>query len=315
MEISELIALQSIKGIGNKTLLEIIKFLDLKGRSSFNQRDLDEFPSNKVLNRAVKPLAEFFLKQNFQNLVDSCQTQISKWEEAGISIIPHNSEDYPPKLKALDDPPALLFCLGNLSLLKESKSIAVVGTRDNTRLGEVITRKTVEHFAGKGFCIVSGLALGIDAIAHKTALSNDAPTIAVLVDIINIYPSNHRELAAQILAKNGLLLSENPPLTSGIPALFAKRDRIQAGVSVAVFAIETSIDGGTMHAVKAALSMNRPVFVPDAIAAGYADLTIKAISGTQQLVNDQKGTPYTSESYAKICDQLGEIAAQFRADC
>ena len=99
-------------------------------------------------------------------------------------------------------------------------------------------------------------------------MDNQGRTVAVLVDLISIAPSNHRDLSEQILRQGGLLVSENPPGTKVIPALFAKRDRIQAGLALAVFAIETSIGGGTMHAVKAASSMGRKVFVPLASAAG-----------------------------------------------
>ena len=96
-----------------------------------------------------------------------------------------------------------------------------------------------------------------------------------------------------------------------IPALFAKRDRIQAGLAMAVFAIETSIDGGTMHAVKAARSMYREIFVPNASAAGYPDLGIQQISGTQELVKSGIAKPYTRETYVEISKALTQRAASF----
>jgi len=132
----------------------------------------------------------------------------------------------------------------NLKLLENRLSIAVVGTRENTPKGETITIKTIQKFATYGFTIVSGLALGIDTIAHRAALDAKTSTISVLVDVDSISPTSNRELAQEILDTDGLLVAENAPGTKAIPAFFAKRDRIQAGLSTAVFAIETSIDGG-----------------------------------------------------------------------
>jgi DNA processing protein len=192
--------------------------------------------------------------------------------------------------------------------------IAVVGTRKNTSIGEKITIRTIEEFAKYNYSVVSGLALGIDTIAHRSAINSNIPTIAVLVDIENVAPKENQDLANEILKKEGLLVSENPPGTKIIPAFFAKRDRIQAGLSAGVFAIETAIDGGTMHAVNTAILMSRPVFVPNANAAGYPDLGIKAIAGTQQLVNDSKAEAYTRESYKEIRDQLEKIYTKFESN-
>src|SRR5690606_2385561 len=113
-----------------------------------------------------------------------------------------------------------------------------------------IARRTVEHFVKNDFVIVSGLALGIDSVAHEATLKNLGKTIAVLVDVARISPAINRGLAHEIIESGGLLVAEHPPETRAIPAFFAKRDRIQSGLSLAVFAIETSVDGGTMHAVR-----------------------------------------------------------------
>src|SRR5690606_34691301 len=197
--------------------------------------------------------------EEYDVLKRDCEEALLKWKAAGIDVLVYGSARYPAQLMSLNDPPVLLFCKGNCDLLETSKSIAVVGTRHNTRLGEKIAHKTVEYFSKEGFCIVSGLALGIDAVAHRAALDNKGPTIAVLVDLLSIAPASHRDLADDIFRQSGLLVSENPPGTKVIPGLFAKRDRIQAGLALAVFAIETAVDGGTMHAVKAANSMGRNV--------------------------------------------------------
>jgi DNA processing protein len=309
----DILALQRIKGIGNKAQLALIDCCKEKHSISLNdllKLDLSHKPTTK---RALKLLNDFFEKNLYDAVKVKCEKDLAEWHSAGITVVTFGSDEYPIQLASLGDPPALLFCKGNLDLISSPKTITVVGTRENTKLGEKITFKTVEHYSNLGFCIVSGLALGIDAIAHRAALENKATTIAVLVDLVNILPSGNRQLADQILNKNGLLISENPPGTKGIPGLFVKRDRIQAGLGMAVFAIETSINGGTMHAVKTATSIRRDVYVPDARAAGYPDLGVKAISGTQLLVSEGKARPYTRDSYDQISHALNQLVTSFEA--
>jgi len=309
VQITDVLILQSLKGVGNRTLVKLIEFYRANNLKTIREIDFTKVP--KLNSSIAQAAADLLTGGEYDVLRLNCEKLLSTWRDAGINVLAYGSSDYPAQLSFLLDPPALLFCKGNCDLLKNPKSIAVVGTRNNTILGEKIAYKTVEHFSNEGFCIVSGLALGIDAIAHRAALDNQGCTVAVLVDLISIAPSNHRDLAEQILRQGGLLVSENPPGTKLIPALFAKRDRIQAGLAMAVFAIETAIDGGTMHAVKAASSMHRKVFVPNASAAGYPDLGIEQISGTQELVHSGVATPYTRDTYAEISQALTLAASSF----
>lgn len=309
MQITDVLALQSLKGVGNRTLVKLIEFYHTNNLKTIREIDFTKVP--KLNSSIVQAASDLFASGEYGVLSLDCEKLLSTWRDAGVIVLAYGSSDYPAQLKSLPDPPALLFCKGNVDLLKSPKSIAVVGTRNNTKLGEKIAYKTVEHFSNEGFCIVSGLALGIDAIAHRAALNNKGRTIAVLVDLISIAPSNHRDLAEQIVRQDGLLVSENRPGTKILPALFAKRDRIQAGLAMAVFAVETAIDGGTMHAVKAATSIQRKVFVPNASAAGYPDLGIEQISGTQQLVHSEVATSYTRDTYAEISQALNLAAASF----
>ena len=309
----DILVLHRIKGIGNKAQLDLIKCYKENNLNSLEDLLRLDSSQTATIKRAVKLLNEFFANNLYEVAKKECENDLVEWRSSGISVLAFGSSEYPIQLKSLGDPPALLFCKGNLNLLSNPKSIAVVGTRENTKLGEKIACKTVEHYSNLGFCIVSGLAHGIDSIAHRAALENNAKTIAVLVDIVNVSPPGNRELAEQILKQNGLLISENPPGTKGVPGLFVKRDRIQAGLSMAVFAIETSINGGTMHAVKTALSIKRDVYVPDAVAAGYPDLGIRAISGTQALAVEGRAKPYTRDSYDQISHALDQLATSFEA--
>jgi DNA processing protein len=313
MNLADALVLKGISRVGDDSVTKILRFASAQGLPTLEE--LSKIGISKLPLKTV-PLAlkEFLEAQEFESARTTVEKDLETWRTQDIATIVLGSENYPKQLLGLDKPPPFLFCKGNLEILKHTSSIAVVGTRESTRKGEQIASKTVEEFAKRGYSIVSGLALGIDTIAHRAAIDCNTPTIAVLVDLISISPYSNRALADEILEKGGLWVAENPPGTKAIPAFFAKRDRIQAGLSTAVFAIETSINGGTMHAVNAALSMRRPVFVPNATAAGYSDLSIKAISGTQHLINDQKATSYTRESYAKIGAQLEQIASQFGSD-
>ena len=307
MELVDALVLKSLSGVGGGAITKLFDFTSRHGLSS-----LEDLARCGVQNLPFKKppasLAEFLAARDFDVSRLSVEDNLRDLESQGITAITRISEKYPQRLLALEDPPPFLFCKGNLQLLQEARAIAVVGTRKISPKGELIATKTVEAFGSRNFVIVSGLALGIDTIAHRAALSCGAPTVAVLVDLGKISPSKNKQLADEIIENGGLLVAENQPGTTTIAALFAKRDRIQSGLSTAVFAIETSKDGGTMHAVRAAGKLSRPVFVPDPVAAKYGDLTAKVIEGTQYLIKNEVARPYSSSSYEEISEELASIA-------
>ena len=312
MNILDILALSRIRGLGNKSLCTILEVAAESGFETIEQ--LNEEPStSKFIGTRTWKLIKSVLENHSElsHLRGECQQSLENWQSDGFHVFSLNSGLYPKQLKGLSDPPALLYCKGNLDLLKEPKAIAVIGTRNNSTRGKIITERTVQHFVNKGFCIVSGLALGIDAIAHQAALDNNGKTIAVLVDLQKVSPSQNRKLAESILANHGLLLSENPPGTSTLPALFVKRDRIQAGLSLATFAIETSSNGGTMHAVRATLSMGRKVYVPNLTKAGYNDVLAPQVEGIQKLIEYGDGIAYSKSEYEEITKILEDEEALF----
>lgn len=310
MNLVDALVLKGLRGVGDGT---VTKLLEFSKNNSISR--LDELARISVQNLPLKTvpvtLRELLSKGEFAVERSAIEDDLETWAEQEVTVIHIGSAQYPNHLLEVENPPPFLFCKGDVSLLQHTLAIAVVGTRKNTSKGAKITTKTVEAFKERGFVIVSGLALGIDSIAHRAALDFGAPTIAVLVDLSKISPSTNRGLAEEILQQGGLLVAENPPGTPTIAAFFAKRDRIQAGLSTAVFAIETSKDGGTMHAVKAAEKMKRPVFVPDVVAAKYQDLGLKAIEGTQYLAEKSKARMYTGESYESITNELIDISNRF----
>ena len=305
MNITDALTLSRVKGLGNKSLYAVLKASLTHGINTIEQLAANPTIANAVGARTWKLVQSLVAEAaELQSLRAQCTSDLDTWGQEGIEVFTLIDEFYPSQLFSLSDPPALLFCRGNLDLLKATKAIAVIGTRNNTSLGKLITERTVKHFVDLGFSIVSGLALGIDAIAHQATLDNDGKTVAVLVDVLKVSPSQNRELANQILINGGLLISENPPGTSIVPALFVKRDRIQAGLSLATFAIETSSNGGTMHAVKSTLAMGRKVYVPDVAHAGYSDTDAPQIEGIKKLIESGEGAAYSKSQYALIIEEL-----------
>jgi len=139
--------------------------------------------------------------------------------------------------------------------------VAVVGTRKPTSYGKEVTFNLAYNLAKKGVVIVSGLALGIDAIAHRAALEAGGTTIAVLANGLDaIYPASHKALADQIIAKGGMIISEYPPETPARDFQFLARNRIVSGIADAVIVTEAAARSGTLATVAHALDQNRDVF-------------------------------------------------------
>ncbi len=173
---------------------------------------------------------------------------------------------YPPLLKEIHNPPKLLYYRGNLDRLSDPHCLGVVGSRKPSAYGKIMTKRLVESLATNGITIISGLAYGIDAIAHQSALDAVADrglTIAVLacgLDSPSIYPYAHNRLAETIINAGGLLLSEYPPGTPALPHHFVLRNRIIAGLSKGVLITECGLKSGALITTKHALEQNRDIY-------------------------------------------------------
>ena len=169
-------------------------------------------------------------------------------------------KDYPQRLLNCYDSPTLLFYKGTADL-NASKVIAIVGTRTNTEYGKQFTDKLVKDLSEQNITIISGLAFGIDAIAHKAALKNDLPTVGVVGHGLDkIYPSDHAGLAKDMIKNGGGILSEFFSGTKPDKHHFPLRNRIVAGISDATVLVETNIKGGSMITANLADAYNRDVF-------------------------------------------------------
>jgi len=175
---------------------------------------------------------------------------------------------FPPKLLEIPDPPDKLYIRGELPNF-EAKILGVVGARRNTPYGKDVCEKLITSLRGKPVIIVSGLAVGIDTIAHKAALNAGLTTIAVPgsgLDDKVLYPSINRKFAKTIIEHNGCLLSEFEPNFVSTQWAFPKRNRIMAGMSDAILIIEAERKSGTLITARLATEYNRDVFaVPGSI--------------------------------------------------
>lgn len=172
-----------------------------------------------------------------------------------LKITP-SKPDYPKQLKQLSSTPKMLYIKSdNWSELLNMPMLAVVGSRKPTPYGVNVCQQLVRQVASRGVCIVSGLALGIDSIAHKTALEVNAKTIAVLPSgVNNIYPASHRNIASQIIKRGGALISEyQPDEKIAYKGNFVARNRIIAGISQAVLIPEAAEKSGSLHTAQFAL--------------------------------------------------------------
>ena len=188
---------------------------------------------------------------------------MKKYEER---IIEYADILYPDKLREIKNPPVRLYTKGNIELLK-SIGIAIVGSRTNTQYGEKMCKTFTKKLVEYEFTIISGLAIGIDAIAHKTCIKYSGKTIAVLpCGFNNIYPKQNKELIDEILENRGLILTEYEKDVKAESKKFLERNRIVAGLGIGTLVIEAGYRSGTSVTARYTKNLNKPVFcVPSSL--------------------------------------------------
>ncbi|MDQ3159235.1 MAG: DNA-processing protein DprA [bacterium] len=194
-----------------------------------------------------------------------------------LTLTPGNT---PVKLKQIKDPPSQLFARGDVGLLSKKPAIAVVGARKISAYGKQVTADLVSGLCRAGFVIISGLAFGVDALAHRTALDCGGKTIAVLPSPVDkIYPASNYRLSEQI-AEKGLLLSEYPSGMVPQKFFFAQRNRIVSGLSDGVLIIQAAENSGTLITANLAKQQGRKLFVVP------GEITSSAFAGNNQLIRE-----------------------------
>ena len=196
-----------------------------------------------------------------------------------ILIVARGNAKYPQVLEELSIPPDPVYMLGRLSVL-DGPRVSIVGTREPTPYGIRTARSIATAFARAGVCVVSGMARGIDAVAHRSALEQGAPTIAVLGTGIDVpYPVGHADLH-RVIAENGLVMSENGPGCKAHQGAFPKRNRIIAALSPVTIVVEGGHRSGARNTASQALELGRTVAaVPGPIDSPQSE-------GTNQLIRD-----------------------------
>lgn len=295
------IALNNIEGMGLKTIKRLYQHIPNLSVDNLNSNE----QALKVLIKNSNILGRIFNENYFNSKLIEANKLLTKHKEKGIEVVHLGSEYYPKLLALIDDPPTILYCKGNLELLKSHNAIAVVGTRNPTELGYKAAMKIAAQFVKRNFIIVSGLAIGIDTAGHLGALKANGSTIAVLAGSLDkIYPKENKDIAEEIVKRNGLLISETPLGGQTYRNSFVKRDRIQSGLSLGVCPVQTPIKGGTQHTIKYAQDQGRLLFCPEPLETK----DVEATQGIYHLLDNGLASRISNEDdYKKIVAQMEDV--------
>ncbi|WP_391571537.1 DNA-processing protein DprA [Cohnella sp.] len=250
-----LIALHESDGIGRVTIATVFLYGVMKGPGSL--RDSGDFLAGDWRDMGLSARQALAAERSVR-LAARERRQV-RYAEGRMEVVTYLDDDYPSLLREIADPPWVLYCRGRLELLRHP-AIAIVGTRLATGYGRKMAEGLGEGCAGR-MTVVSGLAKGIDAAAHRGAVSAAYGTIAVLAGGVDrCYPPENAALYREI-GMQGLLLAESPPDTILHPGLFPLRNRIIAGLSYGVVVVEAAHRSGALITADLALGYNRDVFV------------------------------------------------------
>lgn len=274
-----LVALQQVSGLGPirlKLLLEY--FSDSKLAWEASIKDWQEI---KVPHTVIQAWQESKKTTIPDQLLESILNQ-------GIKVISIFDPEYSTLLKEIHDPPIVLYYFGeNLEVFKR-KSLGVVGTRQITSYGRLMTERFINSLVNAGLVIVSGLARGVDTVAHQETLKAKGQTIAVLGGGLNqIFPSENTNLVKEIARNGGLVISEFSPNEPSLPGNFPARNRIISGLSVGVLVTEAAIESGSLITARCALEQGREVYaLPGPITSSQSIGTLNLIKQGAKLVTE-----------------------------
>jgi len=283
--------MHEIQGLDRQTTYQLLKaFGSAEAIFAASHANLRKVVSDDIANQ-IKA----------ETVSDQIKITLEWLAEPNNHLITLADEDYPRLLLETPDPPPILFAKGQLSCLQQP-SIAIVGSRNPTAQGEKNAHDFAMLLAEFGFTIVSGLAIGIDAAAHRGALASNGKTIAVVgtgLDIV--YPAKHRELAHEII-KQGLLISEFSLGTPSLPQNFVQRNRVISGLSMGCLVVEASLQSGSLITAKFATEQDRDVFaIPGSIhspqSKGCHQLIkqgAKLVDAVQDIVHELKSEHFVS---------------------
>jgi len=285
------LALKLVPRLAIHKKLALVDAYGLSALFSLSQKSTSKLTSAN--NLTVKQLSAFH--QPNWSLIEEI---ISASESCNSKIVAFNDDLYPKQLKQIYDPPLVLFVKGNAQLLNNMQ-IAIVGSRAASINGIEAAFDISKQLAEQGLVVTSGLALGIDAAAHKGATTTATGTIAVVATGLDkVYPARHKPLVKQIIDNQGVIISEFLPGTSPKAGHFPKRNRIISGLSKGVLVVEAAIKSGSLITARCALDQNREVF---AVPGG--------INNPQT-----KGCHWLIKQGAKLVEQAADIIEELNTD-
>ncbi len=266
--------LLSIDGIGPIRIIKLLKHFNTLDRiysaDRFEFENIDSINSN-LTSRIIES------RNNLQAFSNSLENEIAKLEKMNARVITYWDDKYPKILKNIYMPPLILYILGDFHE-SDKYNIAIVGTRKPTDYGRSITAKFSKELAEQNITIISGLARGVDSIAHRSAIKAGGRTIAVIGSGLDVvYPPENRALFNEI-TQNGVIISEFELGTKPDAQNFPRRNRIISGISLGTLVVESKKNGGAMQTANYAMDQNREVF------AIPGNLNIPESEGTNILI-------------------------------
>lgn len=263
-ELAAWLRLTLTPGIGNEAARKLL--------AAFGPPEAVFAQSATALRQVVSALQTSALQNPPDTLGAQTQTTLD-WLAAGDhrQVLPLGAPGYPQALLQIEDPPLVLYALGNHPLNSTTPALAMVGSRNPTPQGAANARQFARSFSDAGLTIVSGLALGVDGAAHTGALEGPSPTVAVVgTGLDKVYPKQHLELAHRIAAR-GVIVSEFPLGTPPLSHNFPKRNRIISGLSQGTLVVEAALQSGSLITARLAIEQGKDVFaIPGSIHAAQS---------------------------------------------
>jgi DNA processing protein len=284
------IGLSSIPGVGRITFKKLVNHFGSPEQAlAASRNEIQDIGG--LSDKAIAGIASFPWREH-------AERELTNAKNAGISVVIADDPAYPAALRNTPDPPLFLYVKGSL-LPEDGNAVAIVGTRKPTHYGITITRRIASELASAGFTIVSGMARGIDTLAHQGALGVKGRTIAVLGCGIDVaYPPENKGLMEQI-SRNGAVVTENPFGTKPEAGYFPARNRIISGLSRGTAIIEAATDSGSLITANYALEQGRKLF---AVPGNIGSLTSK---GTNSLIKQGATLVESAEDILKDLGTAG----------
>lgn len=285
---SFLLALHSIENLGPARIKKLFDYFgSFENIWNANFSDFSQFKFPEKLTENFKSAKKNLNPEDY----------FLKLQKSGIKVITIFDENYPKLLKEISGAPIIIYYKGEITDEMLSRCFGVVGTRKPTGYGRIVTEKLTRELAESGLTIVSGLARGVDTIAHTAAIAAKGKTLAVLGGgLSQIFPSENIRLAEKIASGFGAVLSEFPPAYPHLAGNFPARNRIISGLSTGVLVTEAAEDSGSLITARLALEQNRDVFaVPGPITSSMSEGTSVLLKEGAKLVS----------SASDILDELG----------